>query len=235
MTFLSSFFGPSGAQAALQTPPARQAGQVPFPPAATVVGPELEPSEPTPQMSDTPGLQLIGDLIGREGRYSFNPNDSGGETIWGVTVTTARAFGYDGEMISMPREVAVEIYLKRFWRAPRFNDVYVSDKRLGVRLLDIGVNCGQSVGVHFLQRSLNVLGDNGKYFQKLVEDGNIGDVTLYTMQTFFNTRGQEGRDVLLGMVQSLQSVRYIELAEKSSKNEDFEFGWQHNRAFMEQA
>jgi hypothetical protein len=29
---------------------------------------------------------LIDGVIGREGGYSNNPNDSGGETMWGVTI-----------------------------------------------------------------------------------------------------------------------------------------------------
>ena len=40
-------------------------------------------------------------LIQREGGYTNNPNDKGGETNFGITVAVARAFGYTGPMTSM--------------------------------------------------------------------------------------------------------------------------------------
>lgn len=45
---------------------------------------------------------LIADLIAIEGGYSNDPDDSGGETTWGVTERRARKFGYTGPMIDMP-------------------------------------------------------------------------------------------------------------------------------------
>src|SRR5439155_17018541 len=61
--------------------------------------------------------QMIDDLIGREGRYTFNPNDSGGETIWGITAATARRNGYQAAMSQMPRATAAAIYRTAFFTA----------------------------------------------------------------------------------------------------------------------
>ena len=41
-------------------------------------------------------------LLGHEGGYSNHPDDPGGETNWGVTLTVARANGYVGRMQEMP-------------------------------------------------------------------------------------------------------------------------------------
>src|SRR5690625_1688136 len=40
--------------------------------------------------------QIIDDIIRVEGAYSNNPADKGGETMYGITVSVARANGYSG-------------------------------------------------------------------------------------------------------------------------------------------
>lgn len=49
-------------------------------------------------------------LMANEGRYSNDPADPGGETMWGITKTVARQCGYTGPMRHMPLEVARRIY-----------------------------------------------------------------------------------------------------------------------------
>jgi lysozyme family protein len=53
---------------------------------------------------------IIARTMNREGGYVWDPDDHGGETNWGVTIKTARNFGYHGPMKSMPRQVAEGIY-----------------------------------------------------------------------------------------------------------------------------
>jgi lysozyme family protein len=66
---------------------------------------------------------LIDGVIEREGGYSNNPNDSGGETMWGVTIRVARANGYAGPMKDMPREVAKNIYFSQYVQKPGFASI----------------------------------------------------------------------------------------------------------------
>jgi lysozyme family protein len=47
--------------------------------------------------------QIIEGILGKEGGYVNNPNDKGGPTRWGITQTTARAYGYSGDMKALPR------------------------------------------------------------------------------------------------------------------------------------
>lgn len=168
-------------------------------------------------------------LIGREGKYSNHPSDKGGETMWGITVAVARAFGYAGAMANMPREVAMAIYRERFWVQPGFDKISIINNTIAEELLDTGVNMGPATAGKFLQRALNVLNNGDKLFPNLTVDGNIGKMTLAALRAYLSERGDAGRTVLLRMLNAQQSVRYIELAEANHTQEDFEFGWQLNR------
>ncbi|MFL9997356.1 glycosyl hydrolase 108 family protein [Paraburkholderia sediminicola] len=175
--------------------------------------------------------QKIDALIGREGGYSNNAADAGGETMWGITVAVARAFGYARPMRELPRATAVQIYRSRYWAQPKFDLVDTVSPALAEKLFDVGVNAGQATGVRFLQRALNVLNQNGRAFADIAVDGCIGAMTVAALKAFLAARGADGHRVLLGMVSAQQSVYYMELAEKRPANEVFEYGWQLNRAF----
>lgn len=174
-------------------------------------------------------VKMIHDLIEKEGGYSNDPNDSGGETMYGVTVFEARSFGYEGEMKEMPYDVAFQIYLSRFWTSPQFDRVYSVSESISLELFDTGVNMGTGIAAGFLQRALNVLNQQGTKFQDLTVDGRIGELTIYCLKAYLKDRGRVGESTLLKMLNALQSVRYIELAEKRPKDEKYEFGWQTNR------
>jgi lysozyme family protein len=174
--------------------------------------------------------EYIEATIGLEGGYSNHAADKGGETMWGITAATARAYGYTGPMAQMTRETAVQIYLARYWTQPRLDQVRAIDADIAGKLFDVGVNMGPATGVRFLQRALNVLNKQAASFVDITVDGGIGPMTLLAMQSFIDQRGGDGRSVLLGMVAAQQSVRYVEIAEKDSSQETFQYGWQRNRA-----
>jgi lysozyme family protein len=175
-------------------------------------------------LSDTLDL-----LIGREGGYSNHPADKGGETIWGITAATARAFGYSGAMRDMPRSVAESIYTERYWLQPRLDQVAAISPSIAEELLDTGVNMGPATAARFLQRALNVLNQDGKLYPDLVVDGAIGKMTLSALRAFLQARGTDGEQVLLRMLNAQQSVRYMEIAEGDKSQEAFMYGWQLNR------
>jgi hypothetical protein len=85
-------------------------------------------------------------LLAREGGYTNDPKDAGGETNWGITVTVARAFGYDGLMTLLPKETAIAIYKQRYWQDPRLDKVAEYSPRIAEELLDTGVNMGVGTG-----------------------------------------------------------------------------------------
>lgn len=168
-------------------------------------------------------------IIKREGGYTNDPNDKGGETNFGITVVVARAFGYTGPMASMTQQVARDIYAQRYWHQPRFDDVDMVSELVAEELLDTGVNMGPSVAGKFLQRALNVLNNGDKTYPNISVDGVVGNMTIAALKAFLAARGKAGETVLLRMLNAQQSVRYIELAEANASQETFEYGWQLNR------
>ncbi len=164
-------------------------------------------------------------LLEREGGYSNHPHDSGCETQWGITITVARAASYTGQMKAMPRETAKAIYRERYWFKPRLDQIDAIHPKLAENLFDIGVNCGPSIGIRFLQRALNIL--NGT--NTLAVDGCIGPKTLSALKQLKAARSANGLKVLLAMVNAQLSVHYIELAERYPNNQTFIYGWQLNR------
>lgn len=176
--------------------------------------------------------QIIDGIIEREGdgKYTDDPNDSGGPTRWGITERTARAHGYAGDMRDFPRAAAVRLYLALYWSAPGFSTVHLHHPELAVRLADFGVLAGPATAAKQLQRALNVLNRGGKDYQDMAVDGGIGPKTIAALKAFLKLRGADGCRVLLGMVAAMQSVYLVELAERRPKDEVFQFGWQLNRA-----
>ncbi len=81
-------------------------------------------------------------LIGNEGKYSNNPKDPGGETMWGVTARVARAWGYTGPMKDLPRDTAKAIAKKLYWD-PLSLDSF--DPRVAFQIFDANYNGGHPV------------------------------------------------------------------------------------------
>lgn len=171
--------------------------------------------------------EAIESTIGKEGGYSNNPLDPGGETIWGITIKVARANGYHGPMKDMPRSTAVEIYRRVYFVAPGFEAVASVSTAIAEELFDTGVNMGVGVPSKFIQRCLNVLNQSHKsiLFPELVVDGAVGPATVSALAKFIKFRGKEGELVLLTMLNALHGARYIELTENREKNEEFIYGW----------
>ena len=168
-------------------------------------------------------------LIGVEGGYTNNPNDSGGETIWGITIAKARESGYTGSMRSMTIDQAKSIYKTKFWDKLKLDQISMISASLAFELFDTSVNLGVNAPGPFLQRSLNCLNRQGKDYPDITVDGAIGPATLSALEKFFHLRKQEGISVLLKMINVLQGAFYISLAEKRQKDEEFIFGWFRTR------
>ena len=167
-----------------------------------------------------------------EGGYTNDPADAGGETNFGITAFTARAFGYTGSMQAMSWDQAKVIYEARYVVQPQFDQLALIDAGLAWKLFDIGVNMGQATAGQFLQRALNVLNSGGVDYPDLLVDGSCGAMTRAAVKAFYAKRGADGRKVLLFMVGAGQGVRYMEICEAKPVNERFAYGWERSRAML---
>jgi lysozyme family protein len=101
-------------------------------------------------------------LISNEGRYSNNPDDPGGETMWGITARVARAWGYTGAMKDLPLDVAKQIAKREYWDAYQCDQF---DPRIGLQVFDAAYNGGHPA--QWLQQAAEV-----------PADGVIGAITI---------------------------------------------------------
>jgi lysozyme family protein len=172
---------------------------------------------------------LIDGVIGREGKYSNHPDDTGGETMWGITIRVARRNGYQGPMRDMPRETAKDIYFREYVVNPGFAAVMELSEPIAEELVDTGVNMGPPVAALMLQNALNGLNQQASLYPDIDEDADVGPATIKALRSYLAKRGAEGQGVMLKALNCLQGARYIELARNRSRNESFLYGWLRSR------
>lgn len=172
-------------------------------------------------------------VVGLEGKYANLPNDAGGETIYGVTVETARRWGYTGPMKDMPLAVAKDIYTRGWWNMLNLEQVVaIAGFRVALELFECSVNLPQKRAGEFLQRALNSFNLRGAYYPDVTVDGDIGPSTLGALRAYMQSRKLLGELVLLRALNAQQGVYYLERGEVRPKNEDFTFGWFANRVVI---
>lgn len=175
---------------------------------------------------------IIDHIIQAEKGYVDHKDDRGGKTNWGITEVVARANGYRGHMKDMPESFAREIYVKRYIKDPKFDLVIAVDPKIGLELVDTGVNMGPAVPSMWFQRILNVFNAKGSKYPDLFVDGKIGPATIDAFKKFLAWRGKEGSQTFLKALNCLQGARYIEITEKNENQESFVYGWIKERVSL---
>jgi lysozyme family protein len=105
-------------------------------------------------------------LMDREGGYSNNPDDPGGETMFGITERVARRFGYTGSMRMLPRVTAKAIARQEYWDRARCDEM---EPRVAFQIFDTIFNGGPAI--KWLQMSVDA-----------APDGRIGPATLAALK-----------------------------------------------------
>ena len=121
--------------------------------------------------------QIFDRLIGHEGGYVNDLRDPGGETNWGVTKRTAQANGYTGDMKTMTRQQAYEIYHRAFWVRYQCDQM---PPAIAYQFFDAAVNHGFGNASRMLQRAVGVLDDGiiGKYSLEAINRNPISDTLM---------------------------------------------------------
>jgi lysozyme family protein len=179
--------------------------------------------------------QLIDDVIIKESsKYTNDPSDRGGETKYGITAATARANGYTGSMKELTYDFAYQTYLKDYIYKLGIDKILkllnnIHTIKLCEELLDTAVNMGVGTSSKFLQRSLNILNNQEKFYTDIVVDGSIGNGTMISLTKYISSRKDEGVLVLIGVLNALQANRYISICENDPTQEKYFYGWIKNR------
>lgn len=106
-------------------------------------------------------------LMGHEGGYSNNPADTGGETMYGVTIATARRNGYYGPMRDLPLFKAKEIAKREYWASVRADEL---PDAVRFDVFDAAYHAGPERAAKLLQQAVGFTGN--------AVDGKIGPNTL---------------------------------------------------------
>lgn len=159
---------------------------------------------------------IVNSTVKAEGGYVNDPLDNGGETNYGITVSTARANGYNGPMRDLPLQTAKDIYRNEYLVKPGFSTF---PSPIAAELFDTGVNMGPATATKFLQRAVNALQGSG-----LAVDGKMGPATRNAVAVYLASRSN-AQDILVKALNCLQGVRYIELVEGNATQRKFINGW----------
>lgn len=112
--------------------------------------------------------QAFDKLLGHEGGYSDHADDPGGKTRFGITEAVAREVGYKGDMRELPLDLARRIYLERYWRPVRADEL---PAELRYAVFDAAVNSGPTQAIKWLQRAVWA-----------TDDGIIGPATMLAVK-----------------------------------------------------
>lgn len=159
-----------------------------------------------------------------EGFYSDRAADAGGKTMYGIKESVGREHGWKGLMKDLPLELANKIYKIDYWDRLRLSEV--EDQDIANELFDTAVNCGQGFAAKALQLVLNAFNRYGQDWPDIAEDGNVGPITIKTL----NKAVKKRKSNILKGLNVEQGARYNRLARNKKRKDELNInGWYANR------
>jgi len=166
--------------------------------------------------------------MSREGGYSNNPADRGGETFRGIArnfhpdwpgwsvidaihVDTRDGYKGDPELTKL----VADFYRGSFWNPLRLTEI--DSQVIANELFDSAVNAGVGAAARWLQRAVNLLSQ-----PDISVDGKVGSKTIGAVNLLISTVGE---GPLLKTLNILQGMHYLEIVERSPSQEVFFKGW----------
>ena len=178
-------------------------------------------------LTDEQSRYLLDFIFCVEGGYFNHPNDPGGETMYGIIKTEARKWGYEGKMRDLPKEVAIEIYKKKYWKATGLMNI--RNFAVALSIFDFQVNSGIR-GAKIAQKTANKLYQNRtveESFKKamegtypLSEDGALGPKSFEVINKIPPLEFLMAYNVF-------QEDQYEDLMRNNSKLRVFDEGWEN--------
>lgn len=178
-------------------------------------------------LTDAQSRYLLDFIFCVEGGYFNHPNDPGGETMYGIIKSEARAWGYNGKMKDLPKEIACNIYKKKYWKQTGLMNI--KNFAVAMTIFDFQVNSGTR-GSKIAQKTANRLYANRtveKSFAKamegtyaLSEDGKLGPKSFDVINKI------PPLEFLLSY-NVFQEDQYEDLMRANPKLRTFDEGWEN--------
>jgi len=185
-------------------------------------------------------LDALAVLEKYEGGYADHRLDPGGQTYRGIsrvyfpdwegwsTIDNEPGIMTDG--LTGRRfldQLTAKFYREQFWN--RFQGDLVADvsQNIAIELLECSVNMGVRRCVKHLQRSLNVLNRNQKLFSDIVDDGQLGPITLANLAEYLEIRPpsfDKSERRLIKVMNLMQGNHYLKKMQQYPEKEEFR-GW----------
>jgi lysozyme family protein len=146
----------------------------------------------------------IESVLLNEGGYTWNANDAGGETSFGIS---KRSYP-DLNIKTLTRDAAKEIYRRDYWMFDGIDDQPVATK-----LLDMCVNMGKTRAITLLQRGLCI-----RWGYKLKVDGKYGAETE-------KAANEAHLDDIMNELRTQSVLFYASLVSANKSNAPFFLGW----------
>ena len=181
---------------------------------------------------------IIKSTISIEGGYVNDPNDRGGETIFGISRNNfpnwegwARVdqFAHKNTEIGISRlescadimSMAIDFYLNEFFKP---NKLHMLDKELGKVLFDIGVNQGLKTSAKHLQKTINLIIGS----EILVIDGIIGEETMKKLNLVYDLhldKYGDASEIMIQWIKFFQMERYKKIIDNDKSQKKYLIGW----------
>lgn len=174
----------------------------------------------------------------REGGYANDPDDKGGETYKGIArkkhpnwrgwyrIDEEKRKTRDVKSLNAILDADKEIqklvkkfYQEEFW--DEINGDLFSDQRIVNEVYDNAVNLGPTKSAEILQRTINVLNRNQKFYLDIRVDREIGARTILALEDCIKHNGAKR---VLNVLNGYQIKHYLESMEKNPVNEKY-LGW----------
>jgi len=174
---------------------------------------------------------------GHEGGWSDRKADYGKETfkgvsrrffpnneIWPIIDKAKQTYGDRFKAIiekdPILDEMVEKFYLKEFYLKLNLHlfPLYIAGE-----MYDNAVNMGTGRAVQFLQRALNILNQNQRYYPDIKVDGGLGPKTMDTLNKCLKVNSDYPRR-LFNVLNVIQGAFYLERMEADSTQEE-NYGW----------
>lgn len=171
--------------------------------------------------------------LAHEGGYSNDPNDPGGETIFGVARKKNPTWAgwpvldnFKSDKLNFPKNALADssilshvksLYKKQYWDIHLLDSV--SSQEIANEMFDTGINQGTGKAASFLLLTLNLLNRQSKDYTDVPQDGivNASDIAI------LNSHKRPGN--VLKTLNGLQFMHYYNITKSNPKFEEYFNGW----------